>query len=297
MQSKKLILCLICGFFIQACTSKEEIKEIENKKAIDKQIQDYISKREMLLKEKSNKIFGIGLNTSYQDLQILLNPSLSSSTSATYEDGLENSNFLMDATDENLEKVSPLNDFTESYLFKKSINSLNSFEKNNFNYKIQPPKPSYPFNNYEAKISEKYGVCSLLGTYNFDNEYSAQLDMGLARSSFYGKANDIANILNHKYGSQEFQLTPIDPFDESYSDGRVMGKWTTNDMQILLTGSIFEQNNGQPYENIQVEYISKNQECHKDVKRNLDRQLINESNKHKKEIAEQKSRDLKNSSL
>jgi hypothetical protein len=298
MQSKKLILCLICGFFIQACTSKEEIKEIENKKAIDKQIQDYISKREMLLKEKSNKIFGIGLNTSYQDLQILLNPSLSSSTSATYKDGLENNKFIMDATDENLEKVNPLNDFTESYLFRKSINSFehNRLE-NNYNYKIHPPKPSDPFKIYEAEISEKYGVCSLSGTYAFDNEYSDNPGMGFARSSFYGKVRNIADILNNKYKSQEFQLTPIDPFDESYSDGRVMGKWTTNDMQILLTGFIFEQNNGQPYENIQVEYISKNEECHKDVKRNLDRQLINESNKHKKEIAEQKSRDLKNSSL
>lgn len=294
MKSKNLILCLVCGLFIQACTSKEEIKEIENKKLIDEEIRNYISNRKNLLEEKSNKVFGIGLDTSYKDLQILLNPSLSSSTSATYEDGLENSNFLMDATDENLEKVNPLNNFTESYLFKKSINS---FEKDHFNYKIQPPKPSHPFNNYEAKISEKYGVCSLLGTYNFDNEYSAQLDMGLARSSFYGKANDIANILNHKYGSQEFQLNPIDPFDQSQSDGRVIGEWITQDMQILLTGFIFEQNNGKPYENIQIQYISNNLECHKDVKRNLDDQLKNESNEHKEKIEKQKTKNLNDSSL
>lgn len=295
MKSKNLILYLVCGLLIQACTSKEEIKEIENKKLIDEEIRNYISDRKNLLEEKSNKVFGIGLDTSYKDLQIILNPSLSSSTSATYEDGLENSNFLMDATDENLERVSPLNDFTESYLFKKSINS---FEKNNFNYKIQPPKPSYPFNNYEAEISEKYGVCSLLGTYNFNNnEYSAQLDMGLARSSFYGKANDIANILNHKYGSQEFQLNPTDPFDQSQSDGRVMGKWITQDMQILLTGFIFEQNNGNLYENIQIEYISNNLECHEDVKRNLDNQLKNENNERKKKTEKQKTENLNDSSL
>ncbi|ENX25624.1 hypothetical protein [Acinetobacter sp. CIP 102136] len=291
MKSKKLILCLVCGLFIQACTSKEEIKEIENKKIIDEEIRNYISDRKNLLEEKSNKVFGIGLDSSYKDLQILLNPSLSSSTSATYEDGLENSNFPMDATDEKLEKVSPLNDFTESYLFKKSINS---FEENNFNYKIQPPKPSYPFNSYEAKISKKYGVCSLLGTYNFDNEYSDQLDMGLARSSFYGKANDIANILNHKYGSQEFQLNPIDPFDQAQSNGRVMGKWITRDMQILLTGFIFEHNNGKPYENIQIEYISNNLECHEDVKRSLDDELKNESNE---KIEKQKTKNLNDSSL
>lgn len=293
MKNRKLILCLTCGFLIQGCTSKEEVREIENKEAIDKQIQDYISKREIILKENSNKIFGVGLNTSYQDLQILLNPSLSSSTSGAYKDGLESNDFVMDATDENLEKVNPLNDFTESYLFKKSINGL----KNNYNYKIHPPKPSEPFDIYEAEISEKYGVCSLSGTYSFDNEYSDNLGMSFARSSFYGKALNVADILNHKYGSHEFQLTPIDPFDQSYSNGRVMGKWITKDMQILLNGFIFEQSNGKPYENLQIEYISNNQECHKDVKRNLDRLLTNENNERKKAVEEQKNRGLKNSSL
>lgn len=296
MKIRKLVICILSCFFIQACTSKEEIKEAKNKEAVEKKIQDYISKREILLKEKSNQVFGIGLNTSYQDFQILLNPSLLNSTSTIYKNDLENSGF--DTIGEKFEKVKPLNDFTRSCLFKKSIDTFRSnLLEDNYNYKICVPKPSKPFETYKAEISEKYGVCSLSGTYSFDNEFSYESSMGVSRSSFYGKARNVADILNHKYGFQELQLTPSDPFDQEYSDGTVRGKWTTKDMDILLTGFIYKQNNGKPYEHLKIEYISNNQECHNDVKTSLDKQLTNHNNKLEKERAEQKNRDIQNSSL
>lgn len=292
MKIRKLVICILSCFFIQACIPKEDIKETEKKEAVEKKIQDYISQREILLKEKSNQVFGIGLNTSYQDFQILLNPSLLNSTSKIYKNDLENSGF--NTIGEKFEKVKPLNDFTRSCLFKKSIDTLNLSEDN---YKICVPKPSKPFETYKAKISEKYGVCSLSGTYSFDNEFSYESSMEVSRSSFYGKARNVADILNHKYGFQELQLTPSDPFDQEYSDGTVRGKWTTKDMDIFLTGFIYKQNNGKPYEHLKIEYISNNQECHNDVKTSLDKQLTNHNNKLEKERAEQKNRDIQNSSL
>lgn len=294
MKIRKLVICILSCFFIQACIPKEDIKETEKKEAVEKKIQDYISQREILLKEKSNQVFGIGLNTSYQDFQILLNPSLLNSTSKIYKNDLENSGF--NTIGEKFEKVKPLNDFTRSCLFKKSIDTLNLSEYN-YNYKICVPKPSEPFETYKAEISEKYGVCSLSGTYSFDNEFSYESSMEVSRISVYGKARNVADILNHKYGFQELQLTPSDPFDQEYSDGTVRGKWTTKDMDIFLTGFISKQNNGKPYEHLKIEYISNNQECHNDVKTSLDKQLTNHNNKLEKERAEQKNRDIQNSSL
>lgn len=298
MKIRKLVICILSCFFIQACTSKEEITEAENKEAVEKKIQDYISKREILLKEKSNQVFGIGLNTSYQDFQILLNPSLLNSTSTIYKNDLQNSDFVFDSIDEKFEKVKPLNDFTKSYLFKKSIDIFRSnLLEDNYNYQIYVPKPSEPFTTYEAEISEKYGVCSLSGTYSFDNEFSYESSMGVSRNGFYWKARNVTDILNNKYGFQQLQLTPSDPFDQEYSDGTVRGEWTTKDMDILLTGFIYKQNNGKPYEHLKIEYISNNQECHNDVTTSLDKQLTNHNNKLEKERAEQKNRDIQNSSL
>ena len=53
----------------------------------------------------------------------------------------------------------------------------------------------------------------------------------------------------------------------------------------------------QEFRKLRFAYISNNQECHNDVKTSLDKQLTNHNNKLEKERAEQKNRDIQNSSL
>ena len=55
MKIRKLVICILSCFFIQACTSKEEIKEAENKEAVEKKFKIISLKEKFYLKRSPIK--------------------------------------------------------------------------------------------------------------------------------------------------------------------------------------------------------------------------------------------------
>uniref|UniRef100_UPI0030094B0C hypothetical protein n=1 Tax=Acinetobacter haemolyticus TaxID=29430 RepID=UPI0030094B0C len=58
------------------------------------------------------------------DIKILLNPSLSTINSNSYEDDIDSMNMLIEIGEDSA-KVKPLYSFTKSYLFNKDIDTEN----------------------------------------------------------------------------------------------------------------------------------------------------------------------------
>ncbi|WP_335963491.1 hypothetical protein, partial [Acinetobacter haemolyticus] len=65
--NKKTGLYLFSLYILLGCTSKDEVKRLESENKINKQIQEYIQIRKKVISSHSDKVFGIGLGTNYND--------------------------------------------------------------------------------------------------------------------------------------------------------------------------------------------------------------------------------------
>lgn len=284
--NKKAVLYLFSLYILLGCTNKDHVNQLENETKINKQIQEYIQIRKEVISSHSNKIFGIGLGTSYNDIQILLNPSLSTINSNLYEDDIDHMDILIEVGEDSA-KVEPLHSFTKSYLFNKDIDT------ENFNYQIYPIKPSQPFKKYEAKISKKYGVCALSGNY-FSNRASEGI---INRSDIYNQIENIVYVLNQRYQLKNIAVSPENLLTNSYSNGVLIGDWYNNDMDIKLFGLFSQLNGGKVMEHIKIEYLSKDSNCHEDVENELYKIKKDDDDLNSIKIEKNKIKALKESPL
>lgn len=223
---------------------------------------------------------------TYNDIQILLNPSLSTINSNLYEDDIDHIDILIEAGEDSA-KVEPLHIFTKSYLFNKDIDT------ENFNYQIYPIKPSQPFKKYEAKISKKYGVCALSGSY-FSNRASEGI---INRSDIYNQIKNIVYVLNQRYQLKNIAVSPENLLTNSYSNGVLIGDWYNNDMDIKLFGLFSQLNGGKVMEHIKIEYLSKDSNCHEDVENEIYKIKKDDDDLNSIKIKKNKIKALKESPL
>lgn len=266
-----ILLVIPC---LQACNSKD--KKIVQDEKENHELNAYIQKRKLLIKKHENQIFGIGLNTNFKDLLILMNPSLVSNDSTLYADDFNIDEIAAPTSDDNFTEINSLFPYTKSHIFKKEIYghdlSLSRFfDSTIFNYKIDVLKPFHPFQNYEIELSKKYGICAIRTHFFGELEQSSDTYRSFTVQSFYSQIGGIADILNRKYGTTNLEKYPEwTKFKNTDSRAETFGKWFTKDMDIFLSGQINWENSSERYSKwFSLEYQLKDKTCHNDVKKEI----------------------------
>jgi len=303
MYLAKTTICLVFFLLLQGCNNQEKLKEIEKDKKSQLELKEYKIIRKNLIKKKEKEIFGIGLGTSYKDLTILMNPALTGLNSALYEDDLAENTFPEFSKGINLTREKDLNLYTHSYLYKKDLKSIASdinFTRNDIipNFVISAVKPSSPFQYYEAELSEKYGVCALVGHYYLRSESYNIPTKNASRAQFNNLVNkNIVGILDKKYKRISYFEVPDYNYSNQEADGAVEGVWENDKITIELNGGTWRDSSQNEHETLAIRYISKNSVCHEDVKSELEAYKTKQDIKNKRiENIEEKKR-MENSSL
>lgn len=303
MYSGKITVFLVGFLLLQGCNNQEKMKQIEKDKKSQIELNEYKLIRKHLLQKKENEIFGIGLGTSYKDLTILMNPVLTGLNSAVYEDDLSENTFPEFSKDINLIPEKTLNLYTRSYLYKKDINSISSdmdFTRDDIipNFVISAVKPSEPFHNYEAEVSEKYGVCALVGHYYLRVDAHNISTKSVSRGQFNNLVDkNVVSILDKKYKRVSYYNVPDYTYSNQDADGAVEGRWENGKMIIELNGGTWSDSSQNENETLTIRFMSKNSVCHKDVKTELEVYKTNQDIKNKKSDKAEEKKRMEDSSL
>lgn len=296
-------LFLSVFLLLQGCDSQVHRDKIENEKKIEKKINEYNLMRKKLIQQKTEDVFGVGLGTSYKDLEILMNPALTGINSALYEDDIAEFSIPEQIDKYELVSEKPLYEFTKSYLYKIKpqdlINELGLGRDDILvNYAIRAIKPSEPFQYYKVELSKKYGVCAIEGNYYSKTDSNLIGSKSTSRSIFNASNKKmIVDILNKKYQLVDYFEVPDESYLDENADGKVSGKWQNKKMNVELNGGFWWDDSKNQHEVLAIRYIAKDQRCHNDVKMEFEKQKsVQEAKNKKQQEIDQKNR-FDNSSL